>query len=343
MEEIAEVAIVILNYNGRNYLEKFLPSVSNYSENYPIIVADNHSVDDSIGFLKTNYPQIQLIQLPQNEGFSQGYNLALRQVQAKYYLLLNSDVEVTENWLLPMVKFMNEHAEAGACQPKIKSYRQKNLFEHAGAGGGFIDKFGYPFCRGRIFQALEEDKGQYNDIREIFWATGACMLIRADLFHQVGGLEADFFAHMEEIDLCWRLKNLGYKIYYVGKSEVYHVGGGTLSQESPFKTYLNFRNNLAMLYKNLPAHRLYKVLIIKLLLDFIAIFFFLSHGYLKNSWSVIRAYLSFYRRIGVWQKRRKQIQRKEAKLSGMLQTSLVFQHFLFKKNEFSQIQEWISK
>jgi GT2 family glycosyltransferase len=343
MEEVVEVAIVILNYNGRNYLEKFLPSVSNYSQNYPIIVVDNHSVDDSIDFLKANYPQIRLIQLPQNEGFSQGYNLALQQVQAKYYLLLNSDVEVTENWLAPMVEFMNSQPEAGACQPKIKSYRQKNQFEHAGAGGGFIDKFGYPFCRGRIFQAVEEDKGQYNDIREIFWATGACMLIRAQLFHQVGGLEADFFAHMEEIDLCWRLKNQGYKIYYVGKSEVYHVGGGTLSQESPFKTYLNFRNNLAMLYKNLPANRLYKVLIIKLLLDFIAVFFFISHGYFKNSWSVIRAYLSFYRRIRVWQRRRKQIQKKEANLAGMLQTSLVFQHFLLKKTEFSQIQKWISK
>ncbi|MCU0445769.1 MAG: glycosyltransferase family 2 protein [Microscillaceae bacterium] len=343
MKESAEVAIVILNYNGKNYLEKFLPSVVAYSQNYPVIVADNHSTDNSIDFLQTYYPQLQLIQLPKNEGFSKGYNLALQQVDAKYYLLLNSDVEVTQNWLAPMLDFMNQNPQVGACQPKIKSYRQKEKFEHAGAGGGFIDKFGYPFCRGRIFQAVETDHGQYNDLREIFWATGACMLIRADLFHEVGGLEDDFFAHMEEIDLCWRLKNLGYQIYYVGKAEVYHVGGGTLSQESPFKTYLNFRNNLAMLYKNLPASRLYKVLIIKLLLDFIAIFFFMSHGYFRNSWSVVRAYLSFYRRLGFWRKRRKQIQPKQAHLSGILQTSIVFQHFLQKKDKFSDIQAWVAE
>ena len=248
-----KVAVVILNWNGKSFLEKFLPSVfacnSSYAE---IIVADNASTDDSVSFLKSKYPQIKIIQNSSNGGFAKGYNDALKLVEAEYYVLLNSDVEVTPNWIDSVIQLMDTDKSIAACQPKIRAFDDKKSFEYAGAGGGFIDKYGYPFCRGRILDTLEEDKGQYNDVREVFWATGACLFVRSECYHKVNGFDEDFFAHMEEIDLCWRLKNLGYKIMYSPNSTVFHVGGGTLNKTSPKKTYLNFRNNLILLCKNHP-------------------------------------------------------------------------------------------
>jgi GT2 family glycosyltransferase len=252
-----KTAVVILNWNGRNFLETFLPSVLEYSARCAdVIVADNASTDDSVAFLQEHYPQIRIIEHPKNGGFSKGYNDALKQIDAEYYILLNSDVEVTPNWITPVIEMMDADPSIAACQPKLRSFEDRSQFEYAGAAGGFIDAYGYPFCRGRIFDVLEEDRGQYDDACEVFWATGACLFVRADLYHALGGLDEDFFAHMEEIDFCWRLKNNGHKVMYCPDSTVYHVGGGALPKSSPRKTYLNFRNNLALLVKNLPSKRL---------------------------------------------------------------------------------------
>lgn len=246
-----KTAVVILNWNGRKFLKKFLPDVIKFSKkDAEVIVADNASTDDSVAVLKADFPEIRIIENKSNGGFAKGYNQALKLIDAEYYILLNSDIEVTENWINPVIELMESDKNIAACQPKIRSYHEKEKFEYAGAAGGFIDKFGYPFCRGRIFQSLEEDKGQYDDTVEIFWATGAALFIRAELYHKLGGMDDDFFAHMEEIDLCWRLKNEGYKIMYCPKSTVYHVGGGTLPTSSSWKTYLNFRNNFFLIYKN---------------------------------------------------------------------------------------------
>ncbi len=226
----SKVAVVILNWNGKSFLEKFLPIVIKYSSSAQIIVADNQSSDDSVSFLKQHFPEVRIIINPSNDGFSTGYNLALKQVEAEYYVLLNSDVEVTEKWIEPIMDLMDSNKQIAACQPKILDYNHKTTFEYAGAAGGFMDKYGYPFCRGRIFNSLEEDKGQYNNSTEVFWATGACMFVRAEAFWKVGGFDDDYFAHMEEIDVCWRMKNIGYQIYVEPKSLVYHVGGGTLNK-----------------------------------------------------------------------------------------------------------------
>lgn len=333
---IDKVAVVILNYNGKHFLEQFLPSVTTFSSKSKIIVADNGSTDASISFLQTHYPFIQLIQLPENKGFSSGYNLALQKVEAEYYVLLNSDVEVTEHWIEPVIALMDQNPQIAACQPKIKSYHHKTHFEHAGAAGGMIDKYGYPFCRGRVFDEIEADEGQYNDEMQIFWATGACMFVRAKLYHELGGLDDDFFAHMEEIDLCWRLQHQGYQIWYVGKSEVYHVGGGTLPKSNPHKTYLNFHNNLAMLFKNLPSNRLYLVLFIKFFLDLLASVHFLKRRFYKDSWSILSAYFNFYKRIAYWKKKRKQISKLQ-KLPLILNKSIVWQYFIKKKKKFNEL------
>ena len=249
-----KVAIVILNWNGRQMLERYLSTVLLYScEETSVIVADNASTDDSVEFLKTHFPDVPTILLDQNYGFADGYNKALAQVEAEYYLLLNSDVEVTHHWLTPLLEFMDSHPEVAACQPKILSMADKDCFEYAGASGGFLDRLGYPFCRGRIFDTVEPDNGQYDYAMEIMWATGACLLIRSEDYWNVGGLDGRFFAHNEEIDLCWRLRLLGRKIYCIPESAVCHLGGGTLPKGNPMKTFLNFRNNLTMLYKNLPS------------------------------------------------------------------------------------------
>lgn len=268
-----KLAIVILNWNGQKMLEKYLPAVVNYSRSdATVIVADNASTDNSVDWLKVHYPDVKLILLDKNWGFAEGYNKALKQVDAEYYLLLNSDVEVFHEWLTPMLEFMDSRPDVAACQPKLLSVYDRDFFEYAGACGGYLDKYGYPFCRGRIFDVVEEDNGQYDDCAEILWATGACLMIRSADYWAVGGLDGRFFAHNEEIDLCWRLHLRGRKIYCVPDSEVCHVGGGTLPKSNPMKTYLNFRNNLTMLYKNLPAEDLQRVMIMRWFLDYLAAF-----------------------------------------------------------------------
>jgi len=292
-----KTAVVILNWNGKSFLERFLPSVSKHSalKGVRVIVADNGSVDDSIPFLKQHYPDIDIISLDRNYGFAEGYNLAISKLEAEYFVLLNSDVEVTAGWLEPLIELMDRNPLAAACQPKIMSEDRRNLFEYAGAAGGFIDKYGYPFCQGRIFDSLETDYGQYDKSRDIFWASGACMMVRGPLYKLAGGLDKDFFAHMEEIDLCWRLKNRGYRIMYAPQSVVYHLGGGTLPQGNPHKTYLNFRNNLFLLYKNLPESQLWNILISRLILDGISGFRFLLQGSFGDVKAIFRAHMAFYR------------------------------------------------
>lgn len=270
---MAKVAIVILNWNGQGMLAKYLPNVIEYSrQDAEIWVADNCSSDASMHLLETQFPQVKTIVLEQNFGFAEGYNRALKQIEADYYLLLNSDVEVSHHWLTPLIEFMDSHPQVAACQPKLLSEQDKDNFEYAGACGGFLDKYGYPFCRGRIFGVVERDNGQYDYQQEILWATGACMMIRSVDYWKVGGLDARFFAHNEEIDLCWRLRLMGRKIYCIPESEVYHVGGGTLPKSNPMKTFLNFRNNLTMLYKNLSDKELSHVMRVRWFLDYLAAF-----------------------------------------------------------------------
>ncbi|NDV69616.1 glycosyltransferase family 2 protein [Dysgonomonas sp. 25] len=273
-------AIVILNWNGEQLLDCFLPSVldNTPSEVADVIVADNNSTDNSIQLLETKYPQVRVIRLAENYGYAGGYNKALEQVKADYFLLLNSDVEVTQGWIEPLIECLDKHADVVAVQPKIKAYRNKSLFEYAGAAGGFIDRLGYPFCRGRIFGTVEEDRGQYDTAHDVFWTSGACMLIRSKDFFEAGGFDASFFAHMEEIDLCWRLNARDRRLCCLPQSVVYHIGGATLDEESPRKTYLNFRNNLLMLYKNLPEESFKKVLRERHLYDWLAALRFVLSG-----------------------------------------------------------------
>lgn len=289
-----KVAVVILNWNGAEMLKQFLPSVISFStiEGVEIVVADNHSSDQSLQVLQSEFPQVRVICLEENYGFAEGYNRALAQIQAEYVVLLNSDVEVTPDWLQPLVCFMDSHPEVAACQPKLLSYRNKNLFEYAGAAGGYLDRFGYPYCRGRIMGTVEEDRGQYNSICSILWASGAALFIRLKDYIEAGGLDAAFFAHMEEIDLCWRLCTRGRDIVCIPQSVVYHVGAATL-KESPRKTFLNFRNNLLMLYKNLPQEELNTVLAVRMLLDYVAAFKFLVSADWGNALAVIKARMAY--------------------------------------------------
>ena len=338
----SKVAVVILNYNGKLFLEKFLPSVTKFSENHTVVVADNNSTDDSISFLKNNYPSVQIVQNPVNAGFAQGYNDALKHVDAEYYVLLNSDVEVTENWIRNVISLMNSDPNIAACQPKILDHNNKTKFEYAGASGGFIDKYGYPFCRGRIFNSLEDDKAQYNSSIEIFWATGACMFVRAKAFWEVGGFDGDYFAHMEEIDLCWRLKNIGHKIYVEPKSIVYHVGGGTLNKLSSRKTFLNFRNNLTTLTKNHPPSFLFFKIIWRMKLDGVAAFKFLLDGQPAHFFAVIRAHFAFYGWLPkTLAKRKKAKQHPNFKysMSKAYDGNIVLEYFIRKKKSFSELDK----
>lgn len=331
-----KVAVVILNWNGVHFLKQFLPSVITHSQSARIYVADNDSTDDSVVFLKDNFPQVSVIEMPCNHGYSEGYNTALRQIEATYYILLNSDVEVTPGWIEPVIELMDKDPSIGACQPKIKSYRERDKFEYAGAAGGFIDKWGYPFCRGRIFDTLETDTGQYNDTREIFWATGACLFIRSAAFHETGGLDKDFFAHMEEIDLCWRLQKKGYRIFYCGKSEVFHLGGGSLSKTNSRKTYLNFRNNIALLFKNLPEEGFYPVILFRLLLDGVAgIKFFFSEGP-SHCGAVIKAHFSTYRNIASLRRKRKELKGNDL-TRNIYPASIVYEYFISNKKKFTDL------
>ena len=290
-----KISVVILNWNGVEMLQKFLPKVMEYStmEGVEVCVADNASTDESVSYLQANFPNVRLIVLDKNYGFAEGYNRALQQVEAEYVVLLNSDVEVTPHWLEPLVEYMDAHPEVAACQPKIRSERNKEYFEYAGAAGGYLDKYGYPFCRGRIFDVVEKDEGQYDTVSSVFWATGAALFIRLKDYWEAGGLDGRFFAHMEEIDLCWRLRSRGRGIVCIPQSVVYHVGAATLKKENPRKTFLNFRNNLLMLYKNLPEKELKKVMFVRGLLDWVATFVFLLKGDGKNARAVWQARKEF--------------------------------------------------
>ena len=331
-----KIAVVILNWNGKSFLEKFLPALVSHTPSWAeIVVADNASCDDSIAFMRSHYPNLRIILNEQNYGFAKGYNQALQQIDAQYYCLLNSDVEVCPQWLEPIVEYLDSQPEVAVCQPKLLSFADKNYFEYAGAAGGFVDKYGYPFCQGRLFDCVEKDEEKYNQIKEIFWATGACLFIRSEVYHQLGGLDDDFFAHMEEIDLCWRTKNAGHKVMYVPRSVVYHVGGGTLPKNSPRKTYLNFRNNLILLYKNLPKRRILQVFSVRLVLDFVAAVRFLFDSGWGDFAAVFKAYFSFYgslRRNG--KKRNKSARRK---VSQIYNKSIVFDYYIRKKKFFSDL------
>jgi GT2 family glycosyltransferase len=335
-----KVAIVILNWNGKGFLEKFMPQVIAFNAPYSsIIVADNASTDGSLQFLATHYPQVNIIRNNTNGGFAKGYNDALKQVDAEYYVLLNSDVEVTENWIEPVIALMDSDRSIAACQPKLRAYHDRKHFEYAGAAGGFIDKFTYPFCRGRIFDTYEEDHGQYDDVREIFWATGACLFVRSAAFHEVQGFDEDFFAHMEEIDLCWRMKNRGHKVMYTPHSLVYHVGGGTLNKINPRKTYLNFRNNLLLMCKNHDPRYFWIKLLLRMILDGVAGMKFLIGGEFSHFTAVLKAHFSFYSSFGKTLRKRKELRKRITNYTttAVYRRSIIIDYFLRGKKKFSDL------
>ena len=325
-----DIAIVILNWNGKDLLKKFLPSVTSYSEGATIYVVDNASTDDSVAFLKAKYPNVEIIQNTENGGFAQGYNVALESVSEPLLCLLNSDIEVTENWIIPILDVYNSDESVSIIQPKILDYKHKTHFEYAGAAGGFIDKYGYPYCRGRIFDTVEEDRNQYDDTIEIFWASGACFFIKNETFKALNGFDESFFAHMEEIDLCWRAFNSNHKTKYVGRSTVFHVGGATLNQTNPKKTYLNFRNSLFALVKNTDKN-VFGRTFIRMLLDGIAALRFLIQGKPKHFLAVLKAHGSFYKAINRLRKERKQSTKAENYYSVK---SIVWNYFVLNNKTF---------
>ena len=327
-----KIAVVILNWNGEALLERFLPSVMKHSDGADIYVVDNASTDGSVDFLKQHYPTIGIVQNSSNGGFAKGYNDGLKHIEADVFCLLNSDVEVTPNWLEPIKDAFKSILEASIIQPKILDLIQKDHFEYAGAAGGFIDMFGYPFCRGRIFQTIEKDEGQYNDIKEVFWATGACMFIKSEVFHQLEGFDEDYFAHQEEIDLCWRAKNAGHKVYYVGHSSVYHLGGSTLSNMNPKKTFLNFRNSLYSITKNLPRKKAIPLVLARLVLDALAALRFVFQLKFDHCFAILQAHLSFYANfIKMYKKREKA----NFILKYHITTSIVWSYFVHQVENFN--------
>ncbi|QJX49284.1 glycosyltransferase family 2 protein [Hymenobacter taeanensis] len=363
--------MVILNWNGQDFLRRFLPSVLAYSDGATVFVADNASTDDSVAMLEQEFPQVRVIRLAHNLGFCKGYNAALDDVRwtgpltnapknprpqaargqdwtdtfgFRYYVLLNSDVEVTPSWLRPQRELLEQRPQIAACQPKIRQYSrnetERQLLEYAGAGGGYLDRLGYPFCRGRLFDTLETDQGQYNDARPVAWATGACMLVRATAWHQLGGLEPRFFAHMEEIDLCWRLQNAGFEVWYQGVSMVYHVGGGTLHKSNPRKTFLNFRNGLALVYMNTHGSELLGTVTTRLLLDWVAALRLLTQGNTPEFRAILRAHWQFWRQLAYWRQRRQKFPplRRTAERAGLYRGSLVWAYFGKGKKHFSELE-----
>ena len=329
-----KAAIVILNWNGKALLEQFLPSVTQFSKEANIYVADNASGDYSVGFLQKNYPEVKIIQNKENGGYAKGYNDALKHLSEEILILLNSDIEVTKDWLKPIFEIFSKDSKIAAIQPKILDYKNKTYFEYAGAAGGFIDKFGFPYCRGRIFETIEEDKGQYNDEIEIFWASGACLAVKNTVFKEAGGFDEDFFAHQEEIDLCWRIKNLGYVIKYTGKSCVYHVGGATLDKMNPKKTFYNFRNSLFMLVKNLPKEKMRKIVLQRMILDGIAGLKFLFQGDFRHFLAVLKAHSDFYAGFSKMNKKRTE---KSSKIKYYNIKSIVFEYFALKKTIYKNL------
>ena len=342
-----KISVVILNYTGKNWLQQFLPNViaNTTYPNTEIIVADNASTDDSIAFIKQTFPQIRVVINEKNSGYAGGYNEALKQIESDYYVLLNSDVEVTSDWIKQVINYMQQDELIAACQPKILSFHERNKFEYAGAAGGFIDKYGYPLCRGRIFDTCEEDTGQYNSSGEIFWASGACLFIKADLFHQVGGFDADFFAHMEEIDLCWRLKNLGYKICYCADSTVYHVGGGTLEKSNPKKTFLNFRNNRILLQKNKNEKELVSINSTRNKLDKLAELVAQLKGNNAEATAIQQGIAEFQSTIQKWNNKRKQNETLQKDFTiglpnkiGIFEHSIIWNYYIKGIKKFSQLK-----
>ena len=340
-KNMAKVAIVILNWNGQAMLAKYLPNVIEYSrQDAEVWVADNCSSDQSMHLLETQFPQVKTIVLEQNFGFAEGYNRALKQIEAEYYILLNSDVEVSHHWLTPLIEFMDSHPQVAACQPKLLAEYDKDSFEYAGACGGFLDKYGYPFCRGRIFNTVERDNGQYDYQQEILWATGACMMIRSKDYWEAGGLDGRFFAHNEEIDLCWRLRLMGRQIYCIPESEVYHVGGGTLPKSNPMKTFLNFRNNLTMLYKNLSDNELKKVMRMRWFLDYLAAFEMLILG---GNWGDFKEVFKARKAFKAWRadfdedRRLIQASRQETEIPQIYQKSILWQYYAKGKKTFKDL------
>ena len=334
------IAIVILNWNGANMLRKFLPSVLSYSQEAEVIVADNASKDDSLKILKTEFPEVRTIVLNTNYGFAEGYNQALKQVEAEYYLLLNSDVEVTEGWLQPMLSYMDAHEDVVACQPKLRCEWNRSMLEYAGACGGFIDYLGYPFCRGRVFNTIEEDLGQYDTVIPVLWATGAALMIRSKLYWEAGGLDARFFAHQEEIDLCWRLRARGYKIVCVPQSVVYHVGGASLPKQNSRKTFLNFRNNMILLYKNLPDDQLKDVMRRRFWLDALACLYFFCTLQLGSCLAVWRGRWAFRKmRAGFVEDRKRNMQAAVVHSSEFLfPKSLLYQYHVKGKKTYRELK-----
>ncbi len=328
-----KIAVVILNWNGKNLLEQFLPSVVEYSKEASIYVADNASTDDSIEFIKSKYSSVKIIQNKDNDGFAKGYNDALKHVEEDILCLLNSDIEVTKNWLQPILNTFGKEPNTAIIQPKILDFKQKDYFEYAGAGGGFIDKYGYPYCRGRIFNTLEKDIGQYNDTIDIFWASGACFFIKKEIFNELNGFDTSFFAHMEEIDLCWRAKNSGYTIKYVGTSTVFHVGGATLKNTNPKKTYLNFRNSLFALTKNANGTIFDKILV-RLILDGVAGIKFLFEFKPLHTLSIIKAHFSFYKSLRDLLQKRKSFKNK---VKYYQKTSIVIDYFVNRKTNYNSL------
>ena len=329
---MTRIKIVILNWNGRDYLKRFLPTLVSRTPGAGIVVADNGSTDDSVRFLERHYPRVELLRLDRNYGYAEGYNRALAGLSAEYFVLLNSDVEVTEGWLDPLVRTLDGDASVAAVSPKIRSFGEPDKFEYAGAAGGFIDFLGYPFCRGRILDSIESDEGQYDDPREVFWASGACMAVRADAFRSLGGFDGDFFAHMEEIDFCWRAQLAGYTVRVEPRSCVLHVGGGTLPNNSPQKIYLNFRNNLCMLFKNLSPLSFWPVLFARMALDGAAALVFLAQGRPDLFRQVFRAHMDFHRRRGSLHRKRHVIQRgRVASSRWIFRGSIVLRHALGRR------------
>lgn len=335
---LPRVAVVILNWNGKAYLEKFLPAVlaSTYS-NKQVIVADNNSNDESVHFLRSAFPHVNLLEHETNEGFAKGYNTALKQVVADYYVLLNSDVEVTAGWMEPVIALMEADEKIAACQPKVLSFTNKHQFEYAGASGGWIDKYGYPFARGRLFDNCEDDHRQYDDAEQCFWATGAALFVRAAAYHEVGGLDEYFFAHQEEIDLCWRLQLSGYKVYVQPASVVYHVGGGTLPAGNTYKTFLNFRNGLIMLFKNLPLASALRTIYVRMFLDAVAAWRGLLTGDFGYFFAIVKAHLYFLGWLCFYRKKSVFPLRWTGTVSGWYRGSIVWDFFVKKKRTFSEI------
>ena len=331
-----KLAIVILNWNGKKLLEQFLPSVVNFSsKEAEIYVADNASTDESVAYTKEYFPSIKIVENATNGGYAKGYNDALASIDADIYCLLNSDVEVTENWLQPIIEVFKNQPNTAVIQPKLLDFKHKSKFEYAGAGGGFIDLYGYPYCRGRVFNHLEEDRTQFDDISPIFWASGACMFIRSEVFKEAGGLDEDYFAHQEEIDLCWRVQNKGYDVYYVGSSIVYHVGGATLQETNPHKTFLNFRNSLLNVVKNVPKQWFLFVFFSRLILDGVAGIKFALELRPIHTWAIIKAHFSLYKNFLKFLKKRSNLQKKN---QYNLHTSIVWQYFILGRRKFKDLK-----